>query len=259
MIELKNKSQFEKMKVAGRITGEALAVGAAAVKPGVTTKHVDEVIHDYIVKCGAVPAFLGYGGFPGSVCESINEQVIHGIPSKDVIIKEGDLVKIDTGAIWEGYNGDAARTVMCGEVSDDARRLVEATKESFWRAFSVIKDHIEHDEVLRLGDIGNAVESYISQFGFGVVRKYVGHGIGRDMHETPDVPNYGRPGRGMRITKGMAIAVEPMINLGTGEVKELADGWTVVPLDGSLSSHYENTILLTDEGVVASTYIEGVN
>ena len=190
---------------------------------------------------------------------SINEQVIHGIPSKDVIIKEGDLVKIDTGAIWEGYNGDAARTVMCGEVSDDARRLVEATKESFWRAFSVIKDHIEHDEVLRLGDIGNAVESYISQFGFGVVRKYVGHGIGRDMHETPDVPNYGRPGRGMRITKGMAIAVEPMINLGTGEVKELADGWTVVPLDGSLSSHYENTILLTDEGVVASTYIEGVN
>jgi methionyl aminopeptidase len=259
MIELKNKSQFEKMKVAGRITGEALAVGAAAVKPGVTTKHVDEVIHDYIVKCGAVPAFLGYGGFPGSACVSINEQVIHGIPSKDVIIKEGDLVKIDTGAIWEGYNGDAARTVMCGEVSDDARRLVEATKESFWRAFSVIKDHIEHDEVLRLGDIGNAVESYISQFGFGVVRKYVGHGIGRDMHETPDVPNYGRPGRGMRITKGMAIAVEPMINLGTGEVKELADGWTVVPLDGSLSSHYENTILLTDEGVVASTYIEGVN
>ena len=259
MIELKNKSQFEKMKVAGRITGEALAVGAAAVKPGVTTKHVDEVIHDYIVKCGAVPAFLGYGGFPGSACVSINEQVIHGIPSKDVIIKEGDLVKIDTGAIWEGYNGDAARTVMCGEVSDDARRLVEATKESFWRAFSVITDHIEHDEVLRLGDIGNAVESYISQFGFGVVRKYVGHGIGRDMHETPDVPNYGRPGRGMRITKGMAIAVEPMINLGTGEVKELADGWTVVPLDGSLSSHYENTILLTDEGVVASTYIEGVN
>ena len=259
MIELKNKSQFEKMKVAGRITGEALAVGAAAVKPGVTTKHVDEVIHDYIVKCGAVPAFLGYGGFPGSACVSINEQVIHGIPSKDVIIKEGDLVKIDTGAIWEGYNGDAARTVMCGEVSDDARRLVEATKESFWRAFSVIKDHIEHDEALRLGDIGNAVESYISQFGFGVVRKYVGHGIGRDMHETPDVPNYGRPGRGMRITKGMAIAVEPMINLGTGEVKELADGWTVVPLDGSLSSHYENTILLTDEGVVASTYIEGVN
>ena len=259
MIELKNKSQFEKMKVAGRITGEALAVGAAAVKPGVTTKHVDEVIHDYIVKCGAVPSFLGYGGFPGSACVSLNEQVIHGIPSKDVIIKEGDLVKIDTGAIWEGYNGDAARTVMCSEVSQDARRLVEATKESFWQAFSVIKDHIENDKTLRLGDIGFAVESYISKFGFGVVKKYVGHGIGRDMHETPDVPNYGRPGRGMRITTGMALAVEPMINLGTGEVKELSDGWTVVPLDGSLSSHYENTILLTEEGVIASTYIEGVN
>ena len=247
------------MKVAGRITGEALAVGAAACRPGATTKHVDEVIHDYIVKCGAVPAFLGYGGFPGSACVSVNEQVIHGIPSKDVVIKEGDLIKIDTGAIWQGYNGDAARTVMVGEVSEDARRLVEATKASFWQAFTVIKEHIENDEPLRLGDIGSAVENYISQFGFGVVRKYVGHGIGRDMHEAPDVPNYGRPGRGMRITRGMALAVEPMINLGTGEVKELSDGWTVVPLDGSLSSHYENTILITDEGVVASTYIEGVN
>ena len=259
MIELKNKSQFEKMKVAGRITGEALAAGVAAVKPGATTRHVDEVIHDYIVKCGATPSFLGYGGFPGSACVSINEQVIHGIPSKDVVIKEGDLVKIDTGAIWEGYNGDAARTVMAGECSDEARKLVEETKASFWQAFNLIKDYIENGKVLRLGDIGNAVESYIARFGFGVVKKYVGHGIGRDMHESPDVPNYGRAGRGLRITRGMAIAVEPMINLGTGEVKELSDGWTVVSLDGSLSSHYENTILITDDGVVASTYIEGVN
>jgi len=256
MIELKNESQFAKMKIAGRITGEALKVGEEACKPGVTTKQIDEMIHDYIVKQGATPSFLGYGGFPGSACISLNDQVIHGIPSRDTVIKDGDLVKLDVGATYDGYNGDAARTVLVGEVSAEARELALRTKESFWEAFRLIEKRIEAGDTLRLGDIGHTIESYVNRYGFSVVRKYVGHGIGRNIHESPDVPNYGKPGRGQRVTVGMAIAVEPMVNIGSGEVKELSDGWTVVTADGSLSSHYENTILVTDKGVIASTYIE---
>ncbi|MGI6743217.1 MAG: type I methionyl aminopeptidase [Eubacteriales bacterium] len=256
MIELKNESQFAKMKVAGRITGEALKVGEAACRPGVTTKQIDELIHDYIVKQGAIPSFLGYGGFPGSACISLNDQVIHGIPSKDIVLKDGDLVKLDVGATYDGYNGDAARTVPVGCVSAEALTLARHTEESFWLAFKLIRDRIESGETLRLGDIGHTIESYVNSCGFSVVRKYVGHGIGRNMHESPDVPNYGKPGRGQRVTVGMALAVEPMVNIGSGEVKELSDGWTVITADGSLSSHYENTILVTDKGVIASTYIE---
>lgn len=242
MIQLKSKEQIKAMRTAGRITAEALILGGEAIKPGVTTKHVDDVIRTHIEKCGARPSFLGYAGFPASACISINSQVIHGIPSKDVVIQEGDIVSIDTGAFINGFHGDSARTFACGRISQEAEKLIEVTKECFFKGFekAVIGN--------RLGDIGFAVQSYAESFGFGVVREYVGHGIGREMHESPDVPNYGREGRGLRITEGLVIAIEPMINAGTEKVRVLSDGWTVVSADGKPSAHYENTVAITENG-----------
>lgn len=249
MINLKTQEHLKAMREAGRITGEALLLAEEAIKPGVSTKHIDDLIRRHIERSGAKPSFLGLYGFPGSACISINEQVIHGIPSKDVIIDEGDIVKIDTGAFIRGFHGDSARTIGCGAISEEAKKLIEVTKDSFFKAVEQVK------EGNRIGDIGNAVESYVNGFGFSAVRDFVGHGVGRALHEDPEVPNYGKPGRGPRLMKGMVIAIEPMINVGTYKVEMLEDGWTVVTADGSLSAHYEHTVALTDEGAELLTWV----
>ena len=238
------------MKDAGRITGEALLVARDMVRPGVSTFEIDQAIRRYIEKCGAVPAFLGYGGFPASACISINDEVIHGIPSKKRILKEGDIVKIDTGAIYKGYVGDSARTIPVGEVSVEAKKLIEVTRNSFWKGIEALQ--IGN----RLGDVGHAIDSLVVENGFSTVRRYVGHGIGTNLHESPDVPNFGTPGRGTRLCAGMTLAIEPMVNVGTFEVKDMSDGWTVKTLDGSLSAHYENTVALTSDGVIVLTEVE---
>ncbi len=246
-IILKKPEQVLLMKEAGRITGEALLVARDAIKPGLSTKELDTIIHNYILKCGAKPSFLGYGGFPGSACISVNDQVIHGIPSKRVILHEGDIVKVDVGANYRGYNGDSAKTFAVGTVSDSARQLIEVTRESFYRGLEFVKVGN------RVGDIGSAIAAHAESFGYGVVRQYVGHGVGRDLHEEPDVPNFGTPGRGCRLYPGMTIAIEPMVNEGTAEVKVLADEWTVVTLDGKLSAHYEHSVVITEGGPILLT------
>lgn len=250
MIQLKNKSQIAIMREAGRITGEALALAGDAVKPGITTKALDDLIRHHIERSGAKPSFLGYGGFPASACISINEQVIHGIPSKKVILQEGDIVKIDVGAFYKGYHGDSARTFAVGRISEEAARLIDITEQCFWAGFHEVRPDA------RIGDVGHAVETVAKAAGYGVVRKYVGHGVGQNLHESPDVPNYGTQGRGVRLACGMTIAIEPMICVGSGEVNELPDGWTVVTADKSLSAHYEHTVALTENGVEALTKID---
>ena len=240
MFIIKNSEQISLMKIAGRITAEALLVARDLIRPGISTKEIDTKIRRYIEKCGATPTFLGYSGFPGSACISINEQVIHGIPSERVIIKEGDIVKIDVGARYRGYNGDSARTYPVGKVSDEALRLISVTEASFYEAMKVAKAGN------RIGDIGFAVENYVISNGFSVVRDYTGHGVGRDLHEDPQIPNYGTAGRGVRLYSGMTLAIEPMVNAGDHKVRVLKDGWTVVTSDGKLSAHYENSIAITD-------------
>ena len=228
------------MRIAGRITGEAIYLGGEAVKDGVSTKHIDDIIRHHIEKCGATPSFLGYGGFPGSACISINDEVIHGIPSKDRIIHDGDIVSIDVGAKYRGYNGDSCCTFMCGNVSEEAKRLIAATEKSFYLgAAKAVAGN-------RLGDIGSAIQEYAESQGYGVVRQYVGHGVGRDLHEDPEVPNFGRAGHGLRLYRNMTIAIEPMITEGSYDVKVGRDGWLVKTVDGKLSSHYEHTVLITD-------------
>ena len=250
MIHLKNSAQISAMKDAGRITGEALLVARDLVRPGISTYEIDLAIRKYIEKCGAVPAFLGYGGFPASACISVNDEVIHGIPSKKRILMEGDIVKIDTGATYRGYVGDSARTIPVGKVSDEAMKLIEVTRDSFWRGVEALQ--IGN----RLGDVGHAIDSLVVENGFSTVRRYIGHGIGENLHESPDVPNFGTPGRGTRLCAGMTLAIEPMVNVGTYEVKDMPDGWTVKTLDGKLSAHYENTVALTSDGVLILTEVE---
>lgn len=252
MIQLKTPQQIEIMKVAGRITGEALLVAKEMIHEGVTTKEIDDKIRKYIEKCGAKPTFLGYGGFPGSACISVNEEVIHGIPSHKKILKNGDIVKIDVGATWHGFTGDSANTFAVGQISHEAQNLIDATKQSFFEAIKAI----ENAENPRIGDIGNAVSTYAQTQGFSVVREYVGHGVGANLHEDPSVPNYGTAGRGPRIYPGMTLAIEPMINQGTHEVRVLADKWTVVTKDAKLSAHYEHSIAVTNNGVILLTKID---
>ena len=249
MISVKNSDQIRLMKEAGRITGEALYIAGEKLKPGMTTKQLDTIIRQHIESRGARPSFLGYGGFPGSACISINDQVIHGIPGPRVI-EEGDIVNIDVGAFYKGYHGDSANTFAVGKVSDEAKKLIEVTKESFWKGIAEAKPGN------RVGDIGFAVQSYVEANGFSVVRRYVGHGVGEELHESPDVPNYGSKGRGVRLYAGMTIAVEPMVNIGTPDVRELNDKWTVVTADGSLSAHYEHSIAITDDGVIVLTKVD---
>ena len=250
MIQLKNAAQIKAMREAGRITGEALLVAREHVREGVSTYELDRVIRQYIEKSGAKPSFLGLYGFPGSACISINDEVIHGIPSKKRILREGDIVKIDLGAHYKGYHGDSARTIPVGKVSDEALKLIKVTRESFFAGVAQMQ------QGNRLGDIGSAIDTHVKANGFSTVRKYIGHGIGKEVHEAPDVPNYGTPGRGVRICSGMVLAIEPMVNAGTFEVRELADGWTVVTADRKLSAHYENTVAMTDDGVLNLTLID---
>ena len=247
MFIIKNDEQIALMKIAGRITAEALMVARELIRPGISTKEIDTQIRRYIEKSGATPSFLGYGGFPGSACISINEQVIHGIPSERVILNEGDIVKIDVGARYRGYNGDSARTFPVGKVSDEALRLISVTEQSFHEAMKVARPGN------RIGDIGFAVENFVISNGFSVVRDYVGHGVGKDLHEEPEIPNFGRAGRGVRLYPGMTLAIEPMVNAGSHDVRVLKDGWTVVTADGKLSAHYENSILITENDPIILT------
>lgn len=250
MVELKNSVQIQAMKDAGRITGEALLAARDAVREGISTYELDRVIHRYIVKCGATPSFLGYSGFPGSACISINDEVIHGIPSKKRILMNGDIVKIDVGAFYHGYHGDSARTVPVGEVSEEAWKLICVTRDSFFAGLA----NLEVGK--RLGDIGSAIDGLVTANGFSTVKRYVGHGVGAELHEDPDVPNYGTPGRGLRLSTGMTLAIEPMVNVGGEDVLEKKDGWTVKTADGSLSAHYENSVALTENGVIILTEVE---
>ena len=249
MIIIKNSEQLKLMRIAGRITAEALVVAGESIRPGITTKELDNKIKRYIEKCGATPTFLGYNGFPGSACISINDEVIHGIPSDKIIIKEGDIVKVDVGARFRGYNGDSARTFAVGKVSDEALRLISVTEQSFYEAMKVAKAGN------RIGDIGHAIEDFVISNGFSIVREYTGHGVGAELHEEPSIPNYGRAGRGARLYPGMTLAIEPMVNAGTEKVKVRRDGWTVVTADGKLSAHYENSIAITESDPIILTQI----
>ncbi len=250
MVIIKKSEQLMLMRKAGRITAEALLVAREAIRPGVSTKEVDRRIRSFIERCGATPSFLGYNGFPGSACISLNKEVIHGIPSDKVIIHDGDIVKVDVGARYRGYNGDSARTFAVGKVSEQALKLISVTEQSFYEAMKVARAGN------RVGDIGHAVESFVISNGFSVVREYVGHGVGAELHEDPQVPNYGIAGRGARLYSGMTLAIEPMVNAGGPGVRVLKDGWTVVTEDGSLSAHYENSIAITDGDPILLTDAE---
>lgn len=238
------------MRDAGRISSRALRLAGQAVEPGVSTWEIDRLVRRYIEGEGAVPTFLGYGGFPASSCISVNNVVIHGIPSKKIILKEGDIVSIDIGATFEGFVGDNAWTFPCGKVSAEAQALMDATREALFEGI--------HAAVAgnRLGDIGSAVQRYVEARGYSVVRTFVGHGVGAKMHEDPAVPNYGTPGRGVRLLPGMTIAIEPMINQGVKEVRILEDKWTTVTADGKLSAHFEHTVGITPDGPVIMTLPE---
>ena len=247
MIVLKTARELKFMREAGRIAANALRVGGKAVEPGVSTWEMDQIMRRYIEENGAVPTFLGYGGYPANACISVNNVVIHGIPSKKQILKEGDIVSIDVGATFEGFVGDNAYTFPCGDVSPEAQRLMDTTRESLAEGIRAAVAGA------RLGDVGSAVQRYAEARGYSVVRDFVGHGVGAKMHEDPSVPNYGTPGRGVRLLPGMTIAIEPMINQGVKEVNILEDGWTTVTADGKLSAHFENSIAITPDGPVILT------
>lgn len=239
MITIKSKHELKIMQKAGQISKAALLAAGDLVAPGVTTRQLDEAARRVIEKAGAKPAFLGYGGFPATICCSINDEVIHGIPG-DRVIQEGDIVSIDTGAIYEGYYGDNAATFGAGKISEEAQKLIDVTRQSFYEGIKFAR------KGQRISDISHAIGAYCEARGYGVVREFVGHGIGTKMHEAPEIPNFGAPGHGPRLMPGMSLAIEPMINMGTWKVKVLPDGWTVKTLDGSLSAHYENTVLITE-------------
>ena len=240
MIKVKSAHEIKLMQEAGRIAGAPRKAAGQAVAPGITTRELDEIARKVIEGFGARPSFLGYAGFPGSICCSVNNQVIHGIPG-DRVIKEGDIVKIDVGADYMGYHGDCADTFPAGKVSEEALKLIEVTRQSFYEGIRLARVG------QRISDISHAVQQYVESFGFSVVRDYVGHGVGSELHEDPEVPNYGHPGRGPRLVAGMTLAIEPMVNAGVYQIKTLKDGWTVETADGRLSAHYENSILITPE------------
>ena len=241
MIKIKNNQEIALMREAGKITAGALELAATLVKPGVSLIHIDSEIHRFITSHGAIPSFLHYNGFPASACISVNDEVIHGIPGKR-LLTEGDIVKVDVGACYKGYHGDAARTLFCGEVSEDAKRLERITRESFFEGIKYA------DPSHRLGDISRAIQEHVESAGFSVVKDFVGHGVGAHLHEDPEIPNYGKAGRGTRLYEGMTLAIEPMVNFGTAQVSVLDNDWTVVTDDGMLSAHYENSILITENG-----------
>lgn len=239
MIIIKTDHEVEIMREAGRIVGGVHELMAKYIKPGITTAELDKIAEEFIRSKGAIPTFKGYGGFPASICASVNEEVVHGIPS-DRVLLEGDIVSIDAGATLNGYVGDAARTFAVGKISSDKKKLIEVTKQSFFEGIKFAK------EGYKLSDISHAIQQYAESYGFSVVRDFVGHGVGKEMHEAPQIPNFGRPHRGPKLQKGMVLAVEPMINMGTFHVKILSNDWTVVTTDGKPSAHYENTFAITD-------------
>lgn len=251
MIAIKNIHEIETMRHSGKITAAARALAGSMVKPGVSTREIDRAVYEFIVSQGAAPSFLNYSGYPASTCISINETVIHGIPDGRRL-KEGDIVSVDVGAFWHGFHGDCAATFACGEISPTAQKLIDVTKQSFFEGVKFARPGY------RISDIGHAVQTYAESNGFGVVRAFIGHGVGRKMHEEPEVPNYGKPGRGPRLIPGMVIAIEPMITEGAYEVKVLSDGWTTVTADGKLAAHYENTVLITDGEPEILTVTEGL-
>ncbi len=242
MVVLKNSRELKDMSEACKLSAAALWVAQTYMKAGVSTKEIDNAIHKFIVKAGAKPSFLGYGGFPASACISINNQVIHGIPSTSIHLKDGDVVSVDVGAFYNDFHGDNAYTFEVGEVAPEAKQLLKVTNECLYKAIEQAKPGN------RIGDISHAVQEYAESFGFGVVRTFVGHGVGRKLHEDPEVPNFGLAGKGMRLVKGMTLAIEPMINLVGHAVKILPDGWTVETASGSVSAHFEHTIVITDDG-----------
>ena len=251
MIPIKNSLQIADMKEAGRITAEAMLAACEQVREGISTYELDAIIRHHIEQCGAKPSFLGYGGFPGSACISINDTVIHGIPD-GYILKEGDIVSVDVGAFYKGFHGDCAATFACGAISTEAQKLIDVTKQSFFEGIKLAT------KGKRVQDISHAIQTYVESNGFSIVRSFVGHGIGRKLHEEPEVPNFGNPGRGPRLLPGMTLAIEPMVNVGTHEVRILKDGWTVQTADGKLSAHYENTVLITDGEPEILTVTEGL-
>ena len=250
MIEVKNDSELQKMREAGKVTAAVLKLMTELVKPGISTLELDAAAEKTIRSFGATPLFLGYYGFPGTICASVNEEVVHGITKKDRILKSGDIISIDTGARLDGFCSDAAITLGVGEVSDEAQRLMDVTKKSLYKAIGQVKPG------KRLGDVEHAVETFAKQNGVGVVRDYCGHGIGRNMHEEPSIPNFGKPGTGPLLEKGMVLAIEPMLTAGTYRVRELDDGWTVVTADGKYAAHFEHTVAVTANGSEIFTAFE---
>lgn len=241
-MNIKSDTELEYMRSAGKVVADTLAMIEKVIKPGITTAEIDKIAEEFILAQGAIPSFKGYGGFPGSICASVNDVVIHGIPN-DTILVEGDIISVDCGAILNGYHGDAARTFPVGSISKEAQHLIDVTKESFFKGIekAVVGN--------RLTDISAAIQKHAESFGYSVVRDFVGHGIGTSMHEDPQVPNYGTAGKGPKLVHGVVLAIEPMINMGNYRVKIRPDGWTVVTSDGKLSAHYENTIAITNDGV----------
>ena len=251
MITIKNEHELELMRQAGKITAAARALAGEMVKPGVSTKAIDRAVHDFIVSQGAKPSFLHYNGYPASACISVNSTVIHGIPG-GYVLKEGDIVSVDVGAFYQGFHGDCAATFACGAISTEAQKLIDVTMQSFFEGIRFAT------KGRRVQDISHAIQTYVESNGFSVVRSFVGHGVGRKLHEEPEVPNFGAPGRGPRLLPGMTIAVEPMVNAGVYDVTVLKDGWTTVTADGKLSAHYENTVLITDGEPEILTVTEGL-
>ena len=249
MIVLKSEKEIRQMLEACRISAEALKVAGEAVEPGVSTAEIDRIALDFIKKSGAIPTFKGYNGYPAAACVSINDEVIHGIPNKKRIIRAGDIVSIDVGATFNGYVGDNAATFAAGDISPEAQRLCDVTRESLYEG---IKAAVAGG---RIGDIGSTIQRYCEERGFSVVREFTGHGVGKQMHEDPSVPNFGTPGRGVRLLPGMTIAIEPMINQGGAGIRQLPDGWTIKTRDGSLSAHFEHTVAITTNGPVILTKI----
>ena len=251
MITIKNGQELSNMRQACKITAAARALAGEMVRPGVKTKEIDKAVHDFIVRQGAKPSFLGYGGFPGSICVSVNNTVIHGIPG-DYALRDGDIVSIDVGAFYKGFHGDCAATYPCGTICADAKKLIDVTRQSFYEGIRQAK------KGNRVSDISHAIQTYVESNGFSVVRTFVGHGVGAQLHEEPEVPNFGNPGRGPRLVPGMTLAIEPMVNAGVYDVKVLKDRWTTVTADGKLSAHYENTVLITDGEPEILTVAEGL-
>ena len=244
MIKQKSEEDLKKMRLACEITRDVLVEIKKHIKAGVSTKQLDKIAHDYIISRGATPTFKNYAGFPASICASVNEVVVHGIPHEDIILKDGDIISIDVGACYKGYHGDSARTFAVGKISSDKQKLIDVTKQSFFEGIKVLKDGV------CLGDVSAAIQRYVEKHGFSVVRDLVGHGVGKELHEDPAVPNYGFAGFGPKIHAGTVLAIEPMVNMGTYQVTfSKIDGWTVTTKDGKPSAHYENTVLVTEDGV----------